>query len=187
MTMTSSIQKKVDNLASLCDQRNELELLVTEETSGTQTKIEEKRKQIYKLTDEIALLDAEVHEATPNLQEDLVDVKKRIADLMEKIKKECHKLPIKELVKGKRFSSEDGTVRVVVNKATAVTYYSADILKEVPGLVSMKVDGDPVVVATIDPIIMSRLIATEAVDAKVAEKYKTEDKKSNPGVRFEEL
>lgn len=125
---------------------------------------------------------ARMREVDPQVFDDLSTAKREISNKEAQVKSFVYSLPAAQLKKAQSFSAHG--LKVGVSKATIRREYKPDLLKKHPELENMFVDGDPVVVRSIDTAVLDRLVAEGKFDADEAKAFLLETKIRNPQVRI---
>ena len=161
---------------------------ITEEihsnSSAITREIRQRSDRIDQLNAEIDSLQVDLHEASPRLSEDLAACERREAELHNSIKQAAYTIDPEEAGGGTRIES-DGGWRIAVSKVrTKISYKTDDLLRDFPWLADKDVDGDPLIVKSIDSSILSRLCATGEIDSSELSSYRVVTKEKNPSVRI---
>jgi hypothetical protein len=149
-------------------------------------KIEALAKKREALDNEIAQLRMEMSEASPEVVEDIEKTESLIAKLMKQVKAKCHAIPVEAIAKrGIKILDDEKNPNITITVSKAQTASSYDVnamLEEMPDLVEAELDGDFVVVRSVDAAVLERLVEEDQVSKDVF-KFRTIVKTKNPSVR----
>lgn len=150
------------------------------------------RREVQQLQDELASMEDEIQERHPEALSDLMSVRKDLEVAAKSIKKLVRRLP-PDRVERAGFSIKkdyDGfaPIKVTISRAETKTDYKVSaLLKAYPALHGVTLDGDPVVVTTIDHAVMERLLSSGSVDRDIVEKYRRKRFVRAPSTTIREL
>ncbi len=182
-----AIIKKAKALANVLQTLRESDEYIQETQADKVAEITKLEKRREGIDNKIAQLRLAIDEADPENTQLVEDKQNEAARLEKEIKALAHGMPVECLMKKgfKVVDDEDNvSVSVTVSKAQIVTAFNAEaLLEEFPELVAQEIDGDFVVVRTIDAAVLERLVEQEDVSKDVY-KHRTTAKAKNPSVRI---
>lgn len=128
-----------------------------------------------------AEISARMRDEDPRAFADQASAERDIAHKEAELNTVCYALPLGSLSKKQAFHAHG--MSVYVTKATVRREYRPELLRAHPELENVFVDGDPVVVRSVDAAVLDRLVAEKKFDAGEAKAFLLETKLRNPQVR----
>jgi hypothetical protein len=181
-TPEQKMEQLLEELQEMKEEHAELSDYVDEkfhEERDEQAACEERINEAMTRIDELT---AQMQEADPQLFRDLATAARDIAHKEAEVKKFCHTLALSKYASGAVFKGAG--LQVKVSRSKVRRTYKPELLRKHPELENMYVDGDPVVVRTIDAAVLDRLVAEGKFDADEAKAFRSEDRIRNPQVRI---
>ena len=152
----------------------------------TESGIGDKERTLLKkaedIQNELAALETEFEALDPDALEEYRENEAAFTKLTAAIKKVVYRMP-NELFRSTQRLEIEGVGKLTVSKTNVYTEYDPEILVELPGLLDMEIDGDPVVERRLNSAMVQRLVAQGAVPAAIAEKYGTLIRSKAPSVK----
>lgn len=176
------IKDLLQELQGMRAEKEELEWDIAQQFEKEYAEMAAIEKQVQASMARVDELTAQMRDADPQAFADLATAEREISKKEDELKALCYALPLQSLKKGQAFSG--GGLRVTVSRATIRREYKPDILKAHPGLENMYIDGDPVIVRSVDAAVLDRLVAEGRFDKAEAKKFLLETKIRNPQVRI---
>ncbi len=121
---------------------------------------------VKKLDDGIASMRVRIAEEVPEAQ-DVEKIKADITKAFATVKKLAHGLPIELLVNG--VTVNEHGIKVKTNKAKTTAVFKDSVLSQYPELRTLKMDGFPAVVPTIDGAVVEALVENGDITSDVFE------------------
>lgn len=185
-TSIETITNRFAKLRKSLEKKRRLEAYFSDlrKESGIEARQIALEEAIEKAEKDLEGLQEEFERIDPDAIEEYNDLMAELDQQHKEIKNQAYQLPDEQLSSTNRIEVE-GVGKVTISKASSHIEYDPRILEEIPGLMDMDVDGDPVVERRVNSAMLQRLVATGAVPAKVAEKYGTSVRPRNPSVKVE--
>jgi len=150
-------------------------------------KIERLETKKAGIDNEIAQIRMEIDKADPENTKIVEETENRIQRLEKGCKRLRHSIPIEDLAERgiKIVDNEDSpTVSITVSKVqTSSTFDTEALLEEFPDLLEASIEGDQVVIRSIDAAVLERLVEEGDISKDVL-KHRVVVKTRNPSVRI---
>ncbi len=160
---------------------------MTTKPDDLQKQLAEKREAMAALQQEIDVLEAQVREAAAEGFEDLQNAQQDLKKGLDTLKTAVSKLDPDLLAKTYKLSSTDEQLQMTVSKTDAISAYPLSMLDDHPEIAGMVVEGDPVVVSTIDAVLIDRLVAEGKLPESLQKDYRVRGLAKTPRVSLKDL
>lgn len=172
----------LEELREMKEEHAELSEYVDEKFRAERAEQQACENRIDEASARIDELTAQMQEADPEVFRDLATAMRDISHKETEIKKFCHTLSLSKYSSGAVFRNSG--LQVKVSRSKVRRTYKPELLEKHPELENMYVDGDPVVVKTIDSAVLDRLVSEGKFEAEEAQKFLSENRIRNPQVRI---
>ncbi len=186
-TKPDDLQKQLDEIQRLQRLEQQIGDYIKDETTDLQKQLAEKREAMAALQQEIDVLEAQVREAAAEGFEDLQNAQQDLKKGLDTLKTAVSKLDPDLLAKTYKLSSTDEQLQMTVSKTDAISAYPLSMLDDHPEIAGMVVEGDPVVVSTIDAVLIDRLVAEGKLPESLQKDYRVRGLAKTPRVSLKDL
>lgn len=182
----AEIQQRLKRIAALRTEEGELKAYLAEATGDLQARITVLKKERERIESELALHESSMRESESEAFDQLDQVAADIKKLEEQVKSICHAFPAHLLKVPRKFAGHGYAVSVS-RASTHREVKSAEMIEAHPEYAELEVEGDKLVVRSVDLGVLDRLLAMGTILQEDVDPYITTVKDKSPSVTISTL